>query len=156
MLATELKKMLNFDLRECWQVKMLVATEGLERAIVLSVLAHNYVEQMPYVLTIAFPWYTGPRTAMPLPALVSAARIAKNGAVVADVVDRNGIKHKDQPVFRTEIRLRDAFRKLADRLKLPDDERVEMFNCLRNWVVADRRLDPTMDPKDPDAKRLVN
>jgi hypothetical protein len=50
--------------------------------------------------------------------------------------------------------MRDAFRRLADRLKLNDADRIELFKCVQRWVVADRRLDPTFDPKDPDAKRL--
>ena len=36
------------------------------------------------------------------------------------------------------------------------DDRIEMFTALRNWIVADFRLDPTMDPSDPDARRLVH
>jgi hypothetical protein len=155
VLATELQKMFNFDLRESWQVKMLLATENLERAVVLSILAHNYDEQMPYVLTVAFNWYMGPSTEMPLPCLTSAARIAKTGAVVADVMGRDGVKHREKPLFKSEIHLRDAFRKIADQLKLPDDDRVEMFRCVQRWVVADRRLDPNFDPRDPDAKRLT-
>jgi hypothetical protein len=31
-----------------------------------------------------------------------------------------------------------------------------MFKCVSRWLRADRRLDPTFDPQDPDAKRLVN
>lgn len=147
--------MLGFDLRASWQVRMLVATSGIDRAVVMSVLAHNYDAQMPYVLTAAFKWYVGPRTEMPLPSLTSAARIAKTGAIVADVVDRQGRKRKDQVIFRNEIKLRDSFRRLADHLKLSDHDRVEMFNALKRWVVADRRLDPTMNPLDPEAKRLT-
>ena len=51
--------------------------------------------------------------------------------------------------------MRDAFRRLADRLKLSDSDRIEMFKYVQRWVVADRRLDPTFDPQDPDAKRLT-
>lgn len=155
MLVTEAAKKVAFDLYECWQVRMLRATTGMDRAVVMSVLAHNYDAQMPYVLTAAFKWYVGPRTPMPLPSLTSAARIDKAGRVVADVVDSHGRKRKDQAIFENEVKLRDSFRRLADHLKLADDDRVEMFRAIRRWVVADRRLDPTMDPKDPDARRLV-
>jgi hypothetical protein len=155
VLVTDLEKCLGFDLHSSWQVRILVATSGIDRAVVMSVLAHNYDAQMPYVLTSAFPWYIGPRTVMPLPSLVSAARIAKTGAVVADMVDSQGRKRRDQVIFRNEIKLRDSFRRLADHLKLPDDDRIEMFRCVQRWVVADRRLDPTMNPLDPDAKRLT-
>jgi hypothetical protein len=46
-------------------------------------------------------------------------------------------------------------RRLADRLKLSDQERLEFFTCVKRWLVADLRLDPTMDPMDPDAKHLT-
>ena len=156
MLATSLEKRLGFDLRATWQVRMLIATTGIDRAVVMSVLAHNYDEQMPYVLTVAFSWYVGPRTEIPLPSLTSAARIDKAGRIVADMVDRQGRKRKDQVIFASEIKLRDSFRRLADHLKLSDGDRIEMFHAVQRWVVADRRLDPTMNPLDPDAKRLVN
>jgi hypothetical protein len=31
-----------------------------------------------------------------------------------------------------------------------------MFKYAQAWVVADRRLDPTFDPQDPDARRVLN
>jgi hypothetical protein len=61
---------------------------------------------------------------------------------------------KWEVLYRNEVALRNDFRQLADRLKLNDADRIELFAAVKNWVVADRRLDPTMDPKDPDAKRL--
>jgi hypothetical protein len=154
MLATELEKLLGFDLRKSWQVRLLEGTRDQLRAVALSVIAHNYVDQVPFVLTIAFPWYRGPDTPMPLPCLTSAAKVAKNGTIVADVIDRQGVKHRDKVIFNSDIHLRDAFRRVADKLKFPDDDRVELFRCLKTWVVADRRLDPNFDPRDPDAKRL--
>lgn len=72
------------------------------------------------------------------------------------MVERDGTISKDVAIYASEIALRDDFRHLADRLKLTDDERVEMFKAVQRWVVADRRLDPTFDPQDPDAKRLVH
>lgn len=156
-LSAEIKNMLGFDLDACWQVRLLKHTEGdWLGAVSLSILAHNYIEQMPFVLTVAFRWYHGPGTTMPYPALKSAARIAKTGAIVANVVDKQGHDLKDFVLFKTEIELRDAFRRVADHLKLDDQDRLELFRAVKNWVVADRRLDPTFDPKDPDAKRLVN
>jgi hypothetical protein len=97
-----------------------------------------------------FPWL---RRAV---AAVSRQRgkVAKSGAVVADVILRDHRVVKDKPIYRDEIALQNDFRRLADRLKLNDADRIEMFKCVQRWVVADRRLDPTFDPKDPDAKRL--
>jgi hypothetical protein len=58
-------------------------------------------------------------------------------------------------MYLTDIAYRDDMRRLADRLKLTDQERLEFFTCVKRWLVADHRLDPTMDPADPDAKRLT-
>lgn len=144
---------LTQDLREMWQGRVLRYTKtqpiGL---VVLSVLAHNFDEGLPVLLAAVFPGYAGLKP----PALVSAGRIAKSGAVVADFMEADGNIVKQAVIYRSETDLRDAFRKLADKLKLSDADRTEMFKCVQRWVVADTRLDPTMDPKDPDARRLLH
>lgn len=136
-----------------WQSRVLVATQGEHIGIVLlSVLAHNFDDAMPVLLRVAFPGFTS----IAPPFLCTAGKVAKTGAVVADVVNHNGTISKDVALYINETALRDDFRRLADRLKLDDADRVEMFKCVQRWVVADRRLDPTFDPQDPDAKRLVH
>jgi hypothetical protein len=37
-----------------------------------------------------------------------------------------------------------------------DKERIEFFEMVKLWLAADERLDPNMNPNDPDAKRLVH
>jgi hypothetical protein len=119
-------------------------------AVLLSVLAHNFDDAMPILLRIAYPGFTS----IAAPFYCTAGKLAKSGQIVADVVTTDGQIVKDAKVFDSEIQMRDAFRRLADRMKLSDSDRVEMFKCVQRWVVADRRLDPNFDPKDPDAKRL--
>ena len=143
---------LAFDLRVSWQARVLAEAKGQLGAAVLSVLSHNFDEAMPVLLRIVFPGFTS----IAAPFYCTAAKVAKTGAVVADVVTKDGQIVKDAVVFRTEMEMQDQFRRLADRLKLSDAHRVEMFKCVQRWVVADRRLDPTFDPQDPDAKRLVH
>lgn len=139
------------DLRDSWQGKCLAAAQGKTGAVMLSVLAHNYDGAMLALLRVVFPGFTS----ITAPFLCTAGKVAKSGAVVADMVGKTGSITKDTVLYRSEIELRDDFRKLADRLKLNDADRIEMFAAVKRWVVADRRLDPTMDPQDPDAKRLV-
>jgi len=147
------EKTLAFDIRSGWQSRALVETKGQHTGMVLlSILAHSYDEAMPALLMISFPGFIEP----PLPCIMSAAKVSKSGTVVADVVDRGGFKIRNAVIYHSELRLRDDFRRLADRLKLNDSERTEMFKCVQRWVVADRRLDPTFDPRDPDAKRLIH
>ena len=141
------------ELRETWQAKALAHTQySYFGRVVLSVLAHNYDDAMPVLLSAVWPGF---RSLNP-PFLGSAGRVAKSGAVVADVVRDGGIIEKQVRIFRSLDRLKGAFRRLADQLKLNDADRVEMFSAVRRWVVADTRLDPTMNPADPDAKRLVH
>lgn len=138
-----------FD-RQMWQCRVLEYTH--ERPIgmvVLSVLSHNYDEVLPVFLRTVF----GCVDVNP-PAIVSAAKISKDGAIVADFMDEYGSTLKNAVIANSELELRNAFRTLADRLKLSDADRTEMFKCVQRWVVADTRLDPNMDPKDPDARRL--
>lgn len=141
------------DWRRTWQCRALLASHNKHVGVILlSVLAHVFDDAMPVLMRVAFPGFTS----ISAPFLCTAGRVAKNGTIVADVVNKNGTISKDVAVYKNETALRDDFRRLADDLRLDDAERVEMFKCVQCWVVADRRLDPTFDPQDPDAKRLVH
>jgi len=148
--AKVIESSLAFDLRASWQARVLAAAGGHLGAVVLSVLSHNFDEAMPALLRLVFPGFTS----ITAPFYCTAGKVDKTGAVVADVVTKTGDIVKDSVVFASEAQLQTEFRRLADRLKLNDADRIEMFKCVQRWVVADRRLDPNFDPKDPDAKRL--
>jgi hypothetical protein len=150
MLSTELEKKLAFDLRASWQARVLLGSQEKMHRIVMSVLAHNFPEAMTTLLCIAYPGFTS----IQAPFYCTAAKISKAGRVVADLVQRDGAIVKDAEVFMGEMVMQHEFRWLADRLKLNDADRIELFKCAQRWVVADRRLDPNFDPKDPDARRL--
>ncbi len=151
MQATRIEQRLAFDLRGSWQGRALAEIKGPFRAVLLSVLAHTLDEAMPTLCAVVDPDFDG---SIKPPYLTTAAKIDKTGAIVADVCDRVGTIRKDEVIFVSEQQMQDSFRKCADRLKLNDADRIEMFKYAQRWVVADRRLDPTFDPKDPEAKRL--
>lgn len=152
MLATEFEKRLAFDLRASWQVRALGNAQGTAFAVVLSVLGHSFPDALPVVMNLLIPDWDG---RAPGPYLISCGKIAKTGAIVADAIDpRTGTVTKDAVLYENEIALRDDMRRLADTLKLVDRDRIEFFTAIKHWVVADRRLDPNFDPRDPDAKRL--
>lgn len=140
------------QLRESWQGRVLAAAKGQTGAVVLSIMAHNFDGAILTLCQVVWPGFTS----IEAPFLCSAGSIDKAGRVVADVTTKDGRVVKDVKVFDNDVRYRDEMRKLADRLKLTDQERLEFFTCVKRWLVADRRLDPTMDPMDPDAKRLVH
>lgn len=137
-------------MRETWQGRLLAHATGKMGAVALSVIAHNYDDDLIPLLHAVFG---GARVA--LPAFCSAGKVAKTGHVCADLATRHGEIVRMAAVFRSTRQMEGEFRKLADRLKFDDADRTEMFKAVRNWVVADYRLDPTMDSADPDAKRLT-
>jgi len=63
---------------------------------------------------------------------------------------------RNQMLFFSARTMEYAFRVFADQLTCDDSGRIELFDALQRWVVCDYRIDPTMDPEDPDAKRLVH
>jgi hypothetical protein len=152
VLAIDLKDRLTFDIADSWQARVLMGSAGKLNAVVLSVLAHNYDDALLPLLQVVFPGFTS----ITAPFYCSAAKVTKAGRIVANLVQRDGTIMKDAEVFMGEMVMQHEFRALADNLKLSDRDRVELFAAVQKWVVADRRLDPAMDPKDPDAKRLVN
>jgi hypothetical protein len=139
------------DLRECWQGRLLAHASGKIGAVALSILAHNYDDGLPILLRVVFPGFTS----ITAPFFCSAAKIVKTGHVCADMVNRDGRIIKNAVIFRDTRGMESELRRLADAVKLSDAERTEFFACAKRWVVADHRLDPTMDPADPEAKRLT-
>jgi len=142
---------LAFDLRASWQCRALLEARHHTWCVLLSVLSHTYDEAMLPLLQVAFPNFAS----IAAPFICSAGKIDRTGAIVVDIVERSGTISRDVAIYESEIHLRDDFRRLADRMKLDDEDRIELFKCVQRWVVADRRLDPTFDRKDPDAKRFV-
>lgn len=141
------------QLRTSWQGRALASTNGKGSmlAVLMSLLADAHDEVLPFLMRAVFPEWHGVYT----PFLCSSPKIDKAGRVIADVMLKGGVKQVGYVVFESETQMQDVFRRLADWLKLPDAERVELFDAVRAWVKADMRLDPTMDRANPDAKRLV-
>lgn len=146
-------KRLQGELRHTWMSRALRASHREHRGtVILSIIADNFDGALLTLMQVTFPGF---KSIHP-PFLCSSAKVAKDGRIVADMVNCFGCIEKDVGLYASETALRDDMRRLADQLKMTDAERIDLFKCVRRWVVADRRLDPTMDPQDPDAKRLVH
>jgi hypothetical protein len=143
---------LAFDIMDTWQARCLKSARGQTAMVLLSILSHAYDEALIPVLLLVFPGFIEPS----LPCLCSAARIGKTGAIIADVITRDGYVQQGMWIYKSETVLRDDFRSLADRVDLSDVDRRELFICINKWIVADQRLDPNFDRRDPDAKRILN
>lgn len=142
------------QLRDSWQGRMLRYVERQEQLgpVVLSLLADSFDETMPFLLAAVFPGVQGVRA----PFYCSNPKINKSGRVVADMIERDGTKTPEKVIFVSERQMEAVFRVLADKVKLSDTDRRDLFSCVLRWVKSDMRLDPSMDRRDPDAKRLVN
>lgn len=76
------------------------------------------------------------------------AEIAPDGTVYAPYQARDGSLHPQMALCNIEdIKL--TFRRVADTLKLSDNDRTEMFQKLRQWVVKDARILKDFDPGVP-------
>lgn len=139
------------ELRQSWQGRVLLAAKDRMHLCVLSMLSHNFDDAMLALLMAVYPGFRSIKA----PFLCTAARVLKGGNVVADVVTKDGRILKWVKLFEDEQAMEREFRKLADKLKLDDDDRRGLFAAVKRWVVCDYRIDPNMNPMDPDAKRLI-
>lgn len=141
------------ELRESWQGRALYfARENPQlKTALMSLLADNYDETLPFLLAAVFGYWH-----ITAPFYCSNPKINKTGCIVADLIMPDGFKYKSAVIFLSESQMEATFRRLADRLKLSDGERIDLFNAARHWVKADMRLDPAFDRRDPDAKRALH
>ena len=108
--------------RQSWQFRAVLATRGnqtLMGTVVLAVIGRNAKNP---------PWIEEPFT------------ILADGTVITDVVTRDRWLHKNQPLFHVSD-LVSEFRRLADHLRLSDDDRIAMFAELRKFIKLDMRAD---------------
>lgn len=153
------------DLRDGWKGRLLrltcertglvgrVRARSSLGAVAMSVLSHSYDRELLALMAACFPSFFS----IDPPFLCSAGRIDKAGRIVADIIfypDR--MPTRQVPIFKNIIDMETNWRRLADRIRCSDPERLEMFAAIKAWVVADYRLDPAMNPADPDARRLVS
>lgn len=145
------------DLRATWQGRALSVAEGRMMVVVSSILAHAFDEAMAIMFRVVQPkcWDHFRQTLKP-PFLCSCGKVARSGAIFANVILADGQMPVAKVLFASMDDYEHELRKLADKLKLSDNERVEFFDCAKKWIVCDYRRDPTMDPQDPDARRLVH
>lgn len=145
----------TWEARAVWQASCLSVNGGarprdITGMCVLSIICHRLaIEEMQFLLR-ACGFYGTTK-----PMLTTAAKVAKTGHVMADMVTSDDVIYKNQALFRSKKQMESAFRHFADLIELTDAERIEFFEAINNWIVCDYRIDPTMNAADPDAKRLV-
>lgn len=123
-------------LRDTWQGRALAVAKGRTAAVLLAVLAAEWPSVLPILLRVVFPGFQD----IGRPFLRGYAQIMPSGAVVCEMVDRDG-RSMPSVIYDTQDRLLGDFRRLADRLKLKDEDRVTLFAVLGKWIVKDARVD---------------
>jgi hypothetical protein len=123
------------QIEQMWQCRVLRASHGKLRQVVLVMLAKEYAGAMPVLLRVAFPGFQD----LSRPMLTGYATIVWSGHMVCDLMDRDGII-KRETIYGSVDEFIGEVRRLADLLKLNDKDREEMFVTLQKWVVADRRI----------------
>lgn len=139
------------EVLDSWQARVLRASSPKMFKFLLSVIAHSYDASMCRLLDAIFPGWVS----IDAPFFCSAGKIAKTGHVCADVITKDEQIVKMFVLFRNTRHMESIVRKFADKAKLNDRDRIEFVDAVKRWVVCDYRLDPSMDPADPDAKRLT-
>ena len=125
------------ELRETWQSRALAASEGKMRRVLTVVFSYEYAAAMPVLLAATFPGFID----IQRPFLSSYAAIMPNGKVICEMVDKDGSK-KTVAVYDSKDKYVYDMRQLADKLKLSDKDRTEMFKVLQRWIVKDMRIGP--------------
>lgn len=80
------------------------------------------------------------------PRFGSRAVINKDGVVISNMQDKDGVKHLNHALGPVQDII-DSFRGLADHLKLDDAERVEMFSELKKWFAHDERANQSNEER---------
>ena len=130
-----------------------VQARNLFGAILLSMLAHRFDDDQEFLVLMhcVFPFFVG----ITGPIVCSIGSINKSSCVVADTFDA-GKTYRKVVLFLSVKQFEGTCRKFCDKMRFSDQERIEFFAMVKSWLAADERLDPSMDPDDPDAKRLVH
>lgn len=105
--------------RDSWQCKVVEATKGNTTAFGAVIVA--MLRQTPA---------SGKRC------FAHTATITANEYVCSDFTDSRGGFHKLAVICHV-AELKDGLNRLADRCKLNDGERKELFDAARNWIEAD-------------------
>jgi hypothetical protein len=117
-----------------WQIRLLREAKNNDQAVAVIILAQEWPNKLKEWLRLAFPGFTD----LKRPFLIGYAHIWTNGAVVCPAMFHDG--RRTVRLYDNPQQLNDAFRKLADKLKLDDGDRADLFRVLKRWVVADHRI----------------
>ena len=125
------------EIRQMWQCRALSEADGKLQRVLLIALLKEYPADILLLLRVVFG-----TTEIPDKFYSDYAAILPNGHVACEQTEnRNGVKWSGfVKVYESENAFLYETRKLADKLKLSDDDRSDMFCVLRKWIVKDMRI----------------
>jgi hypothetical protein len=123
------------QIRETWQSRLLREADTFQGRVLVGVFAKEYASALVLLLRadtsfvdIERPFFSG------------YAMITPSGRLVCDVTYEDESVRKYE-VYKTEQEFINDMRKLADKVKLSDEDRTSFFDVLKRWVVADMRTE---------------
>lgn len=120
-----------------WQAAALRRSTGKMQHVLFTAMQNEYTAITPntwlVLLNIIIPHFNADQ-----PFLNGYAKIMPSGRVVSEVFYRG--ERQLQVVYHSKDEFISEMRRLADRLKLNDLDRVAMFALLGKWIVADYRV----------------
>lgn len=122
------------ELRDEWPVRALVEAKGTLLAVVVVVLAQEWPTILPVLLRVAFREFRD----LKRPFLTGYAHVWTNGSVLCHAMFDDG--KRLIKIFDTAEQMNREVRDLADKLKLSDRDRGELFRIVKRWVVRDHRI----------------
>lgn len=124
------------EMTQMWQVRALREAKDKISRVLLVVFAKEYAAALPILLRVAIPGFED----IQAPFLSGYASIMPSGRLVCDMTCSDGLIRKTE-IYHTTDEFNSDMRRLADKLKLSDEDRDEMFMLLRKWIVSDLRID---------------
>jgi hypothetical protein len=133
MSLSDFKNKVAEEVRAMWQARVLLGSSGKMQRVVIVALAKEYPQALQALLRAC-----GIED-LERPFLCSYATITPSGRVACEMIEKDGSK-KFVAIYHNEDEFISEMRKLADKLKLSDKDRTEMFLVLQKWVASDRRV----------------
>lgn len=127
------------EVRQMWQCRALSEAEPKMQRVLLAAIRAEYPADLIIILKTTFGTLE-----IPTPFYRGYAFISPGGHVCCEVVDRDpsGLVWRGPvKVYDNENKFLYETRKLADKMKLNDADRMDMFYVLKKWISHDQRLD---------------
>lgn len=128
------KDMTGEQIKDTWQSKALQASDAKICNVLMCVFSKEYAAAFPVLFYATF----GKTADLSFPFLSGYASIAPSGRLICNqMIGPHSLRKVE--VYESEGAFILDMRKLADKMKLSDADRTDMFRVLQKWVTQDLR-----------------